>query len=86
MGRGNDEVDKVACSSLCMFPLEDVNIGLGKPSLIYFGLKDMQMFWLYDKNYHSETSVQVDLKESSMELFEHDNDIKSLTFIRDAKL
>ncbi|XP_049399455.1 acetyl-CoA-benzylalcohol acetyltransferase-like [Solanum stenotomum] len=83
---GNDEVDKVTCSSICKFPLQDIDFGLGKPSLIYFGLKDMEMFWLYDTDCHTEVGVQLDLKESCMQLFECDNDIKALMFIRDAKL
>uniref|UniRef100_M1B0D9 Anthocyanin acyltransferase n=2 Tax=Solanum tuberosum TaxID=4113 RepID=M1B0D9_SOLTU len=83
---GNDEVDKVACSSICKFPLQDIDFGLGKPSLVYFGLKDMEIFWLYDTDCHTEVGVQLDLKESCMQLFECDNDIKALMFIRDAKL
>ncbi|KAG5570113.1 hypothetical protein H5410_059879 [Solanum commersonii] len=83
---GNDEVDKVACSSMCKFPLKDIDFGLGKPSLVYFGLKDMEIFWLYDTDCHTEVGVQLDLKESCMQLFECDNDIKDLMFIRDAKL
>uniref|UniRef100_M1BIY4 Anthocyanin acyltransferase n=1 Tax=Solanum tuberosum TaxID=4113 RepID=M1BIY4_SOLTU len=83
---GNDEVDKVACSSICKFPLQDIDFGLGKKSLVYFGLKDMEIFWLYDTDSHIEVGVQLDLKESCMQLFECDNDIKALMFIRDAKL
>ncbi|KAG5594332.1 hypothetical protein H5410_035564 [Solanum commersonii] len=83
---GNDEVDKVTCSSLRKFPLQDIDFGLGKPSLLYFGLKDMEIFWLYDTDYHTEVGVQLDLKESCMQLFEFDNDIKALMFIRDVKL
>uniref|UniRef100_M1BIY2 Anthocyanin acyltransferase n=2 Tax=Solanum tuberosum TaxID=4113 RepID=M1BIY2_SOLTU len=33
---GNDEVDKVLCSSMCMFPLHDTDFGLGKPALLFF--------------------------------------------------
>ncbi|TMW91778.1 hypothetical protein EJD97_013909 [Solanum chilense] len=84
---GNNEVDKVACSSLCKFPLQDIDFGLGKPSLVYFGLKDMEIFWLYDTDCHTtEIGVQLDLKQSTMQLFECDNDIKALMFIRDKKL
>ncbi|KAG5568726.1 hypothetical protein H5410_064255 [Solanum commersonii] len=61
---GNDEVDKVTCSSLRKFPLQDIDFGLGKPSLVYFGLKDMEVFWLYDTDCHTEVGVQLDLKES----------------------
>ncbi|KAK4727374.1 hypothetical protein R3W88_032292 [Solanum pinnatisectum] len=78
---GNDEVDKVACSSMCKFPLQDIDFGLGKPSLVYFGLKDMEIFWLYDTDCHTEVGVQLDLKESCMQLFECDNDIKALMFM-----
>ncbi|KAG5570097.1 hypothetical protein H5410_059863 [Solanum commersonii] len=45
-----------------------------------------QMFWLHDTDIHFEVSVQVDLKESYMQLFDRDDDIKALTFIRDANL
>uniref|UniRef100_M1B0D8 Anthocyanin acyltransferase n=1 Tax=Solanum tuberosum TaxID=4113 RepID=M1B0D8_SOLTU len=83
---GNDEVDKVGCSSMCKFPLQDIDFGLGKPSLVYFGLKDKEIFWLYDTDRHTEVGVQLDLKESCMQLFECDNDIKALMFIRDTKL
>ncbi|KAG5570116.1 hypothetical protein H5410_059882 [Solanum commersonii] len=83
---GNDEVDKVLCSSMCMFPLHDTDFGLGKPALLFFGMKDIQMFWLHDTDIHSEVGVQVDLKESYMQLFDHDDDIKTLMFIRDANL
>ncbi|WMV59722.1 hypothetical protein MTR67_053107 [Solanum verrucosum] len=83
---GNNEVDKVLCSSMCMFPLHDTDFGLGKPALLFFGMKDTQMLWLHDTNIHSEVGVQVDLKESYMQLFERDEDIKALTFIRDANL
>uniref|UniRef100_M1DW46 Anthocyanin acyltransferase n=1 Tax=Solanum tuberosum TaxID=4113 RepID=M1DW46_SOLTU len=41
---GNDEVDKVLCSSMCNFPLHDTEFGLGKPALLFFGAKDTQMF------------------------------------------
>ncbi|XP_015060775.1 acetyl-CoA-benzylalcohol acetyltransferase-like [Solanum pennellii] len=81
------EEDEVACSSMCKFPLQDIDFGLGKPSLVYFGLKDMEIFWLYDTDCHTtEVGVQVDLKQSTMQLFECDNDIKALMFMRDAKL
>ncbi|KAH0735533.1 hypothetical protein KY285_011240 [Solanum tuberosum] len=83
---GNDEVDKVLCSSMCNFPLHDTDFGLGKPALLFFGTKDTQMFWLHDTDIHSEVGVQMDLKESYMQLFECDDDIKALTFIRDANL
>ncbi|KAG5570114.1 hypothetical protein H5410_059880 [Solanum commersonii] len=39
-----------------------------------------------DFDIHSEVGVQVDLKESYMHLFECDDDIKALMFIRDANL
>ncbi|KAG5570105.1 hypothetical protein H5410_059871 [Solanum commersonii] len=83
---GNDEVDKVLCSSMCNFPLHDTDFGLGKPALLFFGTKDTQMFWLHDTDIHSEVGVQMDLKESYMQLFECDDDIKALTFIRNANL
>ncbi|XP_049399457.1 acetyl-CoA-benzylalcohol acetyltransferase-like [Solanum stenotomum] len=83
---GNDEVDKVLCSSLCNFPFHDTDFGLGKPALLFFGTKDIQMFWLYDTDIHSEVGVQLDLKESYTQLFECDDDIKALMFIRDANL
>ncbi|KAH0706699.1 hypothetical protein KY285_012345 [Solanum tuberosum] len=83
---GNDEVDKVLCSSLCNFPFHDTDFGLGKPALLFFGMKDIQMFWLYDTDIHSEVGVQLDLKESYMQLFECDDDIKALMFIRNANL
>lgn len=81
---GNDEVDKVMCTSICKFPVHDSDFGLGKPNLIFFGMKDTQMFWLYDIG--PEIVVQVDLKERCMQLFDCEDDIKDLIFIRDAKL
>ncbi|XP_015159602.1 acetyl-CoA-benzylalcohol acetyltransferase-like [Solanum tuberosum] len=81
---GNDEVDKVMCTSICKFPVHDSDFGLEKPNLIFFGMKDTQMFWLHDIG--PEIGVQVDLKESCMQLFDLDDDIKDLIFIRDAKL
>ncbi|KAH0709025.1 hypothetical protein KY284_010452 [Solanum tuberosum] len=83
---GNDGVDKVVCSSLCNFPFHDTDFGLEKPTLLFFGMKDIQMFWLYDTDIHSEVGVQVDLKESYMQLFECDDDIKAFTFIHNANL
>ncbi|TMW81138.1 hypothetical protein EJD97_011619 [Solanum chilense] len=83
---GNDEVDKVSCSSLCNFPFHDIDFGLEKPKLLFFGSKDMQMFWLYDTDIHSQVCVQVDLKENYMKLFECDDDIKALTYIHNANL
>lgn len=83
---GNDEVDEVSCSSLCNFPFHDIDFGLEKPKLLFFGIKDMQMFWLYDTDVHSEVGVQVDLKEKYMKLFECDDDIKALTLIHNANL
>ncbi|KAK6774231.1 hypothetical protein RDI58_029470 [Solanum bulbocastanum] len=81
---GNDEVDKVMCTSICKFPVHDSNFDLGNPNLIFFGMKDTQMFWLHDIG--PEMGVQVDLKESCMQLFDLDDDIKDLIFIHDAKL
>ncbi|XP_049399458.1 pelargonidin 3-O-(6-caffeoylglucoside) 5-O-(6-O-malonylglucoside) 4'''-malonyltransferase-like [Solanum stenotomum] len=81
---GNDGVDKVMCTSICKFPVHDSDFGLGKSNLIFFGMKDTQMFWLHDIG--PEIGVQVDLKESCMQLFDLDDDIKDLIFIRDAKL
>ncbi|XP_004243480.1 acetyl-CoA-benzylalcohol acetyltransferase [Solanum lycopersicum] len=83
---GNDEVDKVLCSSLCNFPLQDTDFGLGKPTLVFFGVKDMQMFWLHDTDIRSEVGVQIDLKERYMQSFQCDDDIKDLTFIGNANL
>ncbi|TMW86276.1 hypothetical protein EJD97_021635 [Solanum chilense] len=83
---GNDEVDEVSCSSLCNFPFHDIDFGMEKPKLLFFGIKDMQMFWLYDTDVHSEVGVQVDLKEKYMKIFECDDDIKSLTLIHNANL
>ncbi|KAG5568727.1 hypothetical protein H5410_064256 [Solanum commersonii] len=54
---GNDEVDKVTCSSWRKLPLQDIDFGLGKPSLVYFGLKDMEIFWLYDTDCHTEVGM-----------------------------
>ncbi|PHU05686.1 hypothetical protein BC332_26508 [Capsicum chinense] len=45
-----------------------------------------QMFWLHETDCDSEVRVQVHLKESYMQLFERDDGIKALTFIRDANL
>ncbi|XP_055801023.1 acetyl-CoA-benzylalcohol acetyltransferase-like [Solanum dulcamara] len=81
---GNEEVDKVMCTSVCRFPVHDSDFGLGKPNLIFFGMKDTQMFWLYD--FGLEICVQMDLKEKCVPLFDRDDDIKDLTFICDAKL
>ena len=75
---GNDEVDEVSCSSLCNFPFHDIDFGLEKPKLLFFGIKDMQIFWLYDTDIHSKVGVQVDLKENYMKIFECDDDIKFL--------
>ncbi|XP_055801693.1 acetyl-CoA-benzylalcohol acetyltransferase-like [Solanum dulcamara] len=81
---GNHEVDNILCTSLCKFPVHDSDFGLGKSKLIFFGMKDAQMFWLNDIGL--EVCVQLDLKESCIELFERDDDIKDLSFVRDAKL
>ncbi|KAF3647580.1 putative S-type anion channel SLAH1-like [Capsicum annuum] len=55
-------------------------------ALLFFGMMDTQMFWLHDMDCDSEVGEQVDLKESYMQLFERDDGIKALTFIRDANL
>ncbi|KAK4340543.1 hypothetical protein RND71_039044 [Anisodus tanguticus] len=75
---GNDDVDKFTCSSLCRFPMQDADFGWGKPSLMFFGLKDMNMFWLHDTVCRTGVGLQVDLDERLMPAFESDLDIKAL--------
>ncbi|KAK6774232.1 hypothetical protein RDI58_029471 [Solanum bulbocastanum] len=90
-----DTVNKVVASCAKASPDEIVtlvniyNESVRSPEwgvLLFFGTKDTQMFWLHDTDIHSEVGVQMDLKESYMQLFECDDDIKALTFMRDANL
>ncbi|XP_060190851.1 acetyl-CoA-benzylalcohol acetyltransferase-like [Lycium barbarum] len=73
----NDDVDKFTCSSLCRFPMQDADFGLGKPCLMFFGLKDMNMFWLHDTVCRTGVGLQVDLDERHLQLFESDHDLKA---------
>ncbi|XP_059290076.1 acetyl-CoA-benzylalcohol acetyltransferase-like [Lycium ferocissimum] len=74
---GNDDIDKFTCSSLCRFPMQDADFGLGKPCLMFFGLKDMNMFWLHDTVCRTGVGLQVDLDERHLQLFESDLDLKA---------
>ncbi|KAM3374882.1 acetyl-CoA-benzylalcohol acetyltransferase [Capsicum galapagoense] len=75
---GNDDVDKFTCSSLCRFPIQDTDFGFGKPSLLFFGLKDMNMFWLHDTVCRTGVGLQIDLDENHMQLVESNLDVKAL--------
>nr|AMB21754.1 hydroxycinnamoyl transferase [Solanum melongena] len=73
---GNKEVDVYGCSSLCRFPIQEVDFGWGRPCLLHFGSRHAQYCWLYDAESGYGICVQVDLKEDNMHLFECDTDIK----------
>ncbi|KAG5570093.1 hypothetical protein H5410_059859 [Solanum commersonii] len=60
---GNDEVDKVLCPRLCKFPFHDIDFGLGKPTLLFFGMK------------HCANGLEGKLHA---QLFDRDNDIKAV--------
>ncbi|XP_060209480.1 acetyl-CoA-benzylalcohol acetyltransferase-like [Lycium barbarum] len=72
---GNSEVVHFTCSSLCRFPMQKADFGWGKPSLMHFGSRHSQIFWLYDTEDETGIAVQVDLQETYMNSFVGDQDI-----------
>ncbi|XP_060209482.1 acetyl-CoA-benzylalcohol acetyltransferase-like [Lycium barbarum] len=72
---GNNEVVNFTSSSLCRFPIHKVDFGWGKPSLMHFGSRHSQMFWLYDTECETSIAVQIDLEEKYMNSFVRDQDI-----------
>ncbi|XP_016487387.1 limonoid 21-O-acetyltransferse [Nicotiana tabacum] len=77
----NEEVDEFTCSSLCRFPMKEADFGLGKPCWMTFGLRQSQVFWLYDADCGSSIAAQVDLNESLMHHFERDQDLNTFTIL-----
>ncbi|CAN4104513.1 unnamed protein product [Withania somnifera] len=74
---GSDEVDMYTCSSLCRFPIQEADFGWGKPCLMHFGSRHNQYCWLYDAECGNGICVQVDLKDTNVQLFECEDDIKA---------
>ncbi|PHU01489.1 hypothetical protein BC332_31276 [Capsicum chinense] len=72
-----EEVDMFASSSLCRFPIQEVDFGWGKPCLMHFGSRHNQVCWLYDAECGNGICVQVELKEEIVKLFECEDDIKN---------
>ncbi|KAJ8527793.1 hypothetical protein K7X08_015244 [Anisodus acutangulus] len=72
---GDNDVVNFTCSSLCRFPIQKADFGWGKPSLMHFGSRHNQVFWLYDTECETGIVVQMDLEETYMDLFVHDPDI-----------
>ncbi|XP_015165301.1 acetyl-CoA-benzylalcohol acetyltransferase-like [Solanum tuberosum] len=57
---GDNEVMNFTCSSLCRFPVQKTDFGWGKPSLMHFGSRHSQVFWLYDTECETGIVVQMD--------------------------
>ncbi|XP_009617836.1 acetyl-CoA-benzylalcohol acetyltransferase-like [Nicotiana tomentosiformis] len=72
---GDNEVENFTISSLCRFPIQKADFGWGNPSLIHFGSRHSQVFWLNDTECETGIAVQMDLQETYMNFFEHDHDI-----------
>lgn len=75
----NDEVDVFMVSSLCSFPVYEIDFGWGKLFLTSFGLRRSDMFWLHKTECGTGIVVQADLKQSDMEMFECDQDVLAFT-------
>ncbi|KAG5569323.1 hypothetical protein H5410_059089 [Solanum commersonii] len=52
--RGDNEVVNFTCSSVCRFPVQKTDFGWGEPSLMHFGSRHSQVFWLYDTECETE--------------------------------
>ncbi|CAN4075473.1 unnamed protein product [Withania somnifera] len=72
---GDGETVNFTCSSLCRFPVQKVDFGWGKPSLLHFGSRHSQVFWLYDTECETGITVQMDLEEAYMDYIVRDQDI-----------
>ncbi|KAJ8550917.1 hypothetical protein K7X08_000287 [Anisodus acutangulus] len=71
----NNDVEEFTCSSFCRFPIQNTDFGWGKPSLMHFGSRHSQVFWLCDTECGTGIVVQMDLHEAYMNFFERDHDI-----------
>ncbi|KAF3675649.1 putative trans-2-enoyl-CoA reductase, mitochondrial-like [Capsicum annuum] len=72
---GDKEVVNFTCSSLCRFPIQKTDFGWGKPSLMHFGSRHSQVFWLYDTPCETSIVVQMDLEEMYLDNLVRDQDI-----------
>nr|AKP24035.1 spermine hydroxycinnamoyl transferase 4 [Solanum melongena] len=72
---GDREVVNFTCSSLCRFPIHKADFGWGKPSLMHFGSRHSQVFWLYDTECETGIAVQMDLEQTYMNNLLRDQDI-----------
>ncbi|KAG5569324.1 hypothetical protein H5410_059090 [Solanum commersonii] len=72
---GDNEVVNFTCSSLCRFPVQKTDFGWGEPSLMHFGSRHSQVFWLYDIECENRIAVQMGLEEKYMDKLACDQDI-----------
>jgi len=72
---GDNKVVNFTCSSLCRFPIQKTDFGWGEPSLMHFGSRHSQVFWLYDTECETGIVVQMDLEEKYMDKLACDQDI-----------
>ncbi|KAM3360725.1 salutaridinol 7-O-acetyltransferase-like [Capsicum galapagoense] len=75
----NEQVDVCMASSLCRFPINELDFGWGKPCLTTFGLRRRDMFWLYDTECGTGIVVQADLKQGYMNMFQCDQGVLTFT-------
>ncbi|XP_070048315.1 acetyl-CoA-benzylalcohol acetyltransferase-like [Nicotiana tomentosiformis] len=77
----NDDFEEFTCSSLCRFHMQEADFGWGNPSLMHFGSRHNQVFWLYSTQCGTSIAVQMDLKENYMDFIERDQDFLAFTKI-----
>ncbi|WOG81731.1 hypothetical protein DCAR_0100882 [Daucus carota subsp. sativus] len=77
--KGNEEVDVHLLSTLCRFPVYEVDFGWGKPEWVTTGGMPVELIFLFDTKCETGIEAIVNLNEADMIEFENDSDIKAYT-------
>lgn len=77
--KGNEEVDVHLLSTLCRFPVYEVDFGWGKPEWVTTGGMPVELIFLFDTKCETGIEAIVNLNEADMIEFENDLGINAYT-------
>ncbi|KAF1002981.1 acetyl-CoA-benzylalcohol acetyltransferase-like [Apium graveolens] len=77
--KGNEEVDVHLLSTLCRFPVYEVDFGWGKPEWVTTGGMPVELIFLFDTKCETGIEAIVNLNEADMIEFENDLNINAYT-------
>ncbi|KAK1384939.1 Ferulate monolignol transferase [Heracleum sosnowskyi] len=78
-GKGSEEEDVHLLSTLCRFPVYEVDFGWGKPEWVTTGGIPAELIFLFDTKCETGIEAIVNLNEADMIEFENDVDINAYT-------